>query len=401
MSAARFIVDAGTDVPGLEASDAKHVRVTNVAAWMLTASTGWWVPVNLSAGIAWNAAENAIMALVFFAAFWVNRAGAHASAAGMILVGGHIQLDWAVYWFGYGSGSLAYFPSLIAGGYLLCARRFRWMAHVSALVSVVTVGVCTTMAAELPQRLPLMPAEQQAVVNQTLGMVVLLISAWAYSRMADGAEDALVHEQRRSENLLLNVLPPSIAVRLKAAPEEVIADDYDEVTVLFADLVGFTPMSERVGARATVDVLNSLFSRFDELCEAAGVEKIRTIGDGYMAVCGAPLPNPEHAVVITRVAKQMLEHVASLPASSDIRVRIGLNTGPAVGAIVGRQRFHFDLLGDTVNVAARMESLGEPGRIHIAESTFESIREAIPCEARGVIEVKGKGPMRTWFVADD
>lgn len=375
------------------------MRVANVASLMLTLSTGWWVPVNLAEGIVWNAAANALVAALFFAAFWVNRAGRHASAAAMILVLGHFQLGWAVFWFGYPSGSLAYYASLIAGGYLLCARRLRWMAHVSSVASVGTVAVFASMADQLPQRIPLMPVEQQAVINETLGAVVLLVAVWAYARMADGAEDDLARERERSDRLLLNVLPPSIAERLKDAPDELIADDHDEVTVLFADLVGFTPMSEKVGARATVDLLNELFSHFDQICEAAGVEKIRTIGDGYMAVCGAPLANPDHAVVMTRVAMQMRDHVATLPSAADVRVRIGLNTGPAVGAVVGRQRFHFDLLGDTVNVAARMESLGEPGRIHLARPTWERIHDVIPCEARGTLEVKGKGPMETWFVA--
>ena len=208
----------------------------------------------------------------------------------------------------------------------------------------------------------------------------------------------LVRERARADALLLNVLPPAVAERLKRAPDQAIADRYEQVTVLFADIVGFTPLSARVTAERTVELLNEIFSAFDAICDRAGVEKIRTIGDGYMAVAGAPTPREDHAEAMMRVAISMRDYMASGPVDEPLEVRIGINSGSAVAGIVGTTRFHFDLWGDAINVAARMEALGEPGRIHIAEGTWVLVRDVVPCESRGRIPVKGKGEMETWFV---
>ncbi len=223
--------------------------------------------------------------------------------------------------------------------------------------------------------------------------------AWWQGLVIDQQVRELEVAHDRADRLLLNVLPPVIAERLKAAPEVVVADRHEAVTVLFADLVGFTVLSSRISAARTVDLLNEVFSAFDAICNEEGAEKIKTIGDGYMAICGAPTANPDHAMVMTRVAVRMRDYMTSRSDTEDLQVRLGLNTGSVVGAIVGTSRFHYDVWGDTVNIAARMESHGQAGRIQIAQPTWALIRDAVPCEPRGLVEIKGKGPMECWFIS--
>jgi len=206
-------------------------------------------------------------------------------------------------------------------------------------------------------------------------------------------------ERSESERLLLNILPAPIAERLKTEPG-VIADEFDSVSVLFADIVGFTPLTESLSAEHMVAWLNDVYSAVDTLVQAHGVEKIRTIGDGYMVAAGVPFPMDDHASALTRLALDMKTHFESLPPIEGHRVnfRIGINSGPVVGGVIGLHKFQYDIWGDTVNTAARMESHGVPGRIHISAATHDAIGEGFVCEPRGVIDVKGKGEMETWFV---
>ncbi|MDQ2694301.1 MAG: ion transporter [Pseudomonadota bacterium] len=206
-------------------------------------------------------------------------------------------------------------------------------------------------------------------------------------------------EKARSERLLLNVLPALVAQRLKAR-DSIIADSFPEASVLFGDLVGFTRLSSQVSPEALVAVLDDVFSRFDRLAEQYGVEKIKTIGDAYMVVAGIPEPRPDHAEVLANMALDML---AELAASNRDRgwtldIRIGIHSGPIVAGVIGRKKFIYDLWGDTVNTASRMESHGLPGRIQATEEVYRRLRDTFVFEPRGVIEVKGKGEMKTWFL---
>ena len=205
--------------------------------------------------------------------------------------------------------------------------------------------------------------------------------------------------EMRSEKLLLNVLPASIAVRLKRG-EEPIADHHDEISVLFADLAEFTVRSAQESPAETVAVLNEVFSAFDELVHLYGLEKIRTIGDSYMVAAGAPAARPDHAYAICAMALDMQREVKRLNAERDwnLSFRIGINCGPAVAGIVGREKFHYDLWGDTVNIASRMESHGLPDQIQVTEGVYERLNGEFTFERRGVIEVKGKGPTLTYLL---
>ena len=209
----------------------------------------------------------------------------------------------------------------------------------------------------------------------------------------------LDEERERSERLLLNILPAPIAERLKASGDS-IAEHSDGVTVLFADIVGFTPLSANKTPQALVELLNRIFSEFDALADMHGLEKIKTIGDAYMAVAGLPNPWPDHAPRAARMALAMLDVTARIAAETgeQLALRIGLDSGPVVAGVIGRRKFTYDLWGDTVNTASRMESHGVPGAIHCTETTGMLLQGAFQLQARGSMVIKGKGEMNTFLL---
>ncbi|MEG4290927.1 adenylate/guanylate cyclase domain-containing protein [Microcoleus sp. C2C3] len=206
-------------------------------------------------------------------------------------------------------------------------------------------------------------------------------------------------EQAKSEQLLLNVLPAAIALRLKAN-EHNIAESFAEVTVMFADIVGFTELSSRISATAVVEVLNDIFSAFDHLADRHGLEKIKTIGDAYMVVGGLPTPREDHAEAIANMAIDMLHEIRilSLEHSEPFSIRIGICSGPVVAGVIGLKKFIYDLWGDTVNIASRMESHGITGCIQVTAETYELLKDKYTFEKRGAIQVKGKGYMVTYLM---
>jgi len=217
--------------------------------------------------------------------------------------------------------------------------------------------------------------------------------------LVDQRTSELRDEQEKSERLLLNVLPAPIADRLKQG-NGIIVDRFDDVSVLFADLVGFTAMSSRTSPEALVTMLDELFSLFDRLAEKHGLEKIKTIGDAYMVVAGIPEPSDDHAAAIARMALDMLDslHAYSAQHDHELTIRIGINTGSVVAGVIGRKKFIYDLWGDTVNTASRMESHGLPGKVHVTEATYERLRDRFDLEPRGEVDIKGKGRMTTYVL---
>jgi adenylate cyclase len=213
------------------------------------------------------------------------------------------------------------------------------------------------------------------------------------------AEEALRLEKKRSERLLLNIIPKSIATRLKSG-EKVVAVYFPEVTVLFADLVGFTRLSAGRRPEAIVRLLNQVFSAFDGLTEEHHLEKIKTIGDAYMVVGGLPETRPGHATAIAEMALDMREMLDRLNRRNrgSLKLRIGINTGPVVAGIIGRKKFSYDLWGETVNVASRMETHAPPGKIQVAVSSWERLRDQYHFERRGSFRVKGMGVMKAYLL---
>ncbi|WP_460786501.1 adenylate/guanylate cyclase domain-containing protein [Nocardioides maradonensis] len=240
-------------------------------------------------------------------------------------------------------------------------------------------------------------------VAPTLGMAAI---AWtiAYAlerlRRTDFLRQRELEEARaRSDEILHNVLPASIADRLRTGAGA-IADSAPNVTVLFSDIVGFTPVSETLTPEALVQLLDTMFREFDELCDRRGMEKIKTVGDAYMAVAGLPNPDPDHAASAAELALDMQRTLSRLSADwpSPIAMRIGIASGPVVAGVIGQRKFTYDLWGDTVNTASRMESSGRPHRIQVAESTHALLEDRYAFSAPQVVDVKGKGPMTTYFL---
>jgi adenylate cyclase len=219
--------------------------------------------------------------------------------------------------------------------------------------------------------------------------------------------DQVLSEKKVSERLLHNVLPHSIVDRLKRRPEvmlndftQVVADSFPEVSVLFADIVNFTKFSEGLSPVVLVNVLNDIFTRFDAIADSRGLEKIKTIGDSYMAVAGLPLPSHNHAEGAANMAIDMQEAMKHFNEKSNhkLDIRIGISSGAAVAGVIGKKKFLYDVWGDVVNTASRMESQGIPGRIQITDTTRLKLGDQFTLEKRGPIEIRGKGPMNTWFL---
>lgn len=219
--------------------------------------------------------------------------------------------------------------------------------------------------------------------------------------------EKLLHEQQVSERLLLNLLPSPIAERLKArseliaaSPPEVIADNFQEVSVLFADIVQFTRFSAGMSPNGLVAVLNEIFADFDNIADRRGLEKIKTIGDAYMAASGLPIPAGDHAERAAHMALDMIESLEEFSKRSghSLQLRVGINSGAVVAGVIGRRKFIYDLWGDAVNIASRMESHGVAGRVQVTEATRQRLGKSFKVEERGTIAAKGLGELRTWFL---
>ncbi len=211
----------------------------------------------------------------------------------------------------------------------------------------------------------------------------------------------LISEQKRSEHLLLNILPPSIADRLKK-DEKTIADQFYYSTVLFSDIVGFTKFSSTISAKELVECLNFLYTLFDDLLDKYHIEKIKTIGDALMLVSGVPKPRPDHAIEMAHMGLDMMEKMSVFNKhfGLNMKIRIGIHTGQVVAGVIGKKKFVYDLWGDTVNIASRMESHGIPGEVQLSETTYEHLKDHFNCEKRGKIDVKGKGEMTTYLLRE-
>jgi len=202
----------------------------------------------------------------------------------------------------------------------------------------------------------------------------------------------------QSESLLRNILPAPIAERLKHS-NEMIADEFDSASILFADVAGFTPMSASMEPTKVIELLNEVFTVFDGMVTERRLEKIKTIGDAYMVAAGVPVPREDHARAICDLALAMQEYLGGHRfAGHDLQMRVGIASGPVMAGIIGHQKFSYDLWGDTVNLASRMETAGVPGRIQLTEGTCLLVQDWFECEARGLVEIKGKGPTATWFL---
>ncbi|MGH3070893.1 MAG: adenylate/guanylate cyclase domain-containing protein [Gaiellaceae bacterium] len=304
-----------------------------------------------------------------------------APALGTIMVGSLDEASSVVVW--------SFLAPLGAVAFDRPGRAWPWFAAFvgTLLLALALSEVVRPDGADLPDAF----VRTFDVLNILLVSVVAILLLVTFARGRDVA-------QARVETLLLNVLPADVAQRLQADPNS-IADQFDEASILFADVVDFTPLASRLDAREVVGLLDRLFTRFDELVDRYDVEKIKTIGDCYMVAAGVPRPRPDHAHALARLALEMPACARScLPegAEHDLRLRIGISSGPVVAGVIGRRRFLYDLWGDAVNMASRMESHGTADCVQITRPTWELLREDFIAEPLGLVDVKGKGPVETW-----
>lgn len=345
-------------------------------------------------------AFNLVSAAAYLVALWLNRRGQPLAAVAVALLELIAHQGLCVHVLGLEAGFQYYLLTVVMVVFFLPPGRGLAKVGLVTATAMAYLGVWALGTVHAPVH-PLGAGLSSGfyALNMILLIVLLALFGWTYARAVVVAERRLEEEYQRSEALLHNILPAPIAQRLKLRPE-VIADRFEQATVLFADIVDFTPLAERTEPEALVRLLDEVFSQVDELAARWRLEKIKTIGDAYMAVAGVPEPRLDHAAAAAGFALELMERVQPRLGSDGarLRLRVGLHTGPVVAGVIGKKRLLYDLWGDTVNLAARMEAHGLPGAIQVSRATREALGEAFTFEARGVVQVKGKGPMETWLL---
>ena len=390
---------------GADPSDDEETRLQKallvLIALLILPIAGIWAVLYLSfdAWTGWVAVLYAVISLASIVVFARTRnfdlllniqlaAIAMAPTLSMAFIGGFLPTGGVGLW-----GILAPLGALVFRG---VASGIRWF--IAWLVLFLGSGLG---AAVLGWDSPLEPwfSNLMLALNISVGGVIVFMLLALFAKQRRDALAGLRIAQARAENLLLNILPGSIAERLKDSPQT-IADQFPAASVLFADVVDFTPRSNGLTAAEVVGLLDRLFGEFDTLAERYDLEKIKTIGDAYMVAAGVPDPRPDHAHALALLALDMVAATRSDGAVGDLDLvlRIGINSGPVVAGVIGRKRFLYDLWGDAVNTASRMESQGTPDRIQITRATYDLIKDDFVCEYRGTVPVKGKGEMETWYL---
>jgi class 3 adenylate cyclase len=379
----------------------RRIRLTNQSAVIGATSTVAFAVYFALGGPAFRVAliTNVVAVSTLLGALVLSHRGAHTLARVAVLLPVNVAVFVATLVVGGQTGFLYYFFLFAPVAFLLFEddARLKW-----AFASLSAVAYAyLRLHAEVPPP-AVLSRDVAEVLELTTAMVVILTILFIvhlFTRDTTLAEARLAEEHERSERLLLNILPAQISARLKGS-DKAIADGFAEVTVLFADIVGFTELSQELTPEALVEILNHIFSAFDDLAERHHLEKIKTIGDCYMVAAGLPDVRADHAEAIARMALGMrdeLERVNRLTGRS-LRIRIGIHTGPVVAGVIGKRKFIYDLWGDTVNTASRMESSGVPQEIQVTRNVYDRLAGKFELEARGTIKVKGKGEMETYLL---
>jgi adenylate cyclase len=347
----------------------------------------------------WAGAINIVVAAIFAIVPYLHRFGE--LVAPLTFIGTAYASIFVICWMvGTGSGLQLYF---LVAACLAVLQLGSERIVLAASLAAVAAGLVITLQFLVPRDTGVQPAwllSLNFVVTTVSACVMAVATVWFALREMHRAQEAMEVEYDRSEALLANILPASIADRLKDPGRNIIADKYDDASVLFADIAGFTERASDIAPDKLIRFLDRLYSDFDELVDKHGLEKIKVSGDSYMVVSGVPQPRPDHIQAIADLALDMAETVSGLRDSRGdvLPLRIGLASGPVVAGVVGSRRFFYDVWGDAVNVASRMESTDSVGRIQVPEDVYQRLKNDFLLEERGVLAVKGKGVMRTWYL---
>jgi adenylate cyclase len=397
----RLLPDIRYGTEGYPDKVARRLRLLNIATWMAAATHAFYAVVLLLdfSRFWWLALANMVAMLLYASVPLLHRRGASAAPIFVILV---LYVDMLFYVFLIGTGIQIQFYILLGVPLTVfyLGPEHRVAAIVSAVVAAVLIIVVLLAVPHDTGLLPGWLSVVSLITNTVISCtVLLLIVSYALSQAAR-AEQAAEREYERSERLLSNILPDAIATRLKDEGNILIADRHDEASVLFADMEGFTVHASDTAPDELVQFLNRVFSDFDRLVERHALEKIKTTGDAYMVVSGVPTARSDHAQALAALALEMREVSAKWrdTRGRTVPIRIGISSGPVVAGVVGTRKFFYDVWGDAVNVAARMETTGSAGKIQVSQASYERLRGEFVLEARGEIEVKGKGRMATWFL---
>jgi class 3 adenylate cyclase len=395
------LIRIGRD-PEMVPSEARYVVLTNIIAMLGVVFTLGFAPVLVLAGRPVLPALQVACAFAYLPTFWLNHRRHHFAATTYLLLGSHLTVLAQVLVEGTGIDAHLFFMLHTMLPFLLYAPRHGRATFALAALAGADLVLVIALGDRLPRLGPAIAPDRLQILRTVLvgGLFATLAACAHYARRATLiAEARLDRAHRRSEELLLNILPPSIARRLQQGGGT-IADGFPGVTVLFADIVGFTRLAGRLPPERIVAMLNELFCTFDDLADQLGLEKIKTIGDCYMVAGGLPEPLPDHADRVAQMALAMLATVEALARRTGeaISVRIGLHSGPVVAGVIGKRKFIYDLWGDTVNIASRMESHGLPGTIQLTAASRALLDGKYRLQRRGTIDVKGKGEMETWLL---
>ncbi len=379
----------------------RRLALTNQSAMIGMVSCGLFALAYLVAGdrFVGPLVANVVAVVLLGFALFLSKRGARTAAKIFVLVPVNLVVVVASMLLGGRVGFLYYFFLFAAAAFLLFGghqRVGRWTHMLFSAVCLVVVVLFAPPEARIPGvTTAVAHVLDIASAVAVMGTVVVIVNL--FTTDTELAEARLADEHARSERLLLNVLPAAISARLKE--DEAIADRFPDVTVLFADLVGFTELSQRLAPDEIVKMLNRIFSAFDDLAEELGLEKIKTIGDCYMVAAGIPRERADHATAMAKMALAMRDVLARINREGhSLQLRIGLHSGAVVAGVIGKRKFIYDMWGDTVNTASRMESSGVPGEIQITRDLNERLKDAFVTEARGTIKVKGKGEMETFLL---
>lgn len=340
--------------------------------------------------------------LGYGAVLWLDARRRFLTARLVLIVLPATQITFATWLFSTNAGIQLHFFVLWTALFLLFTPEERWLSIGAAIL---WIGLYAWLQLQFKE--PALPLDTSSGPLLDLVFLANTISAFALVGAAVAlfyveirrTEQLLQHEYRRSQELLENILPTSVAERLKDG-DSGVADSTSEATLLFADLVGFTKLAGELPPQELVDLLNQVFSRFDRIAERHGLEKIKTIGDEYMLAGGLPLPRPDHAQAVAGAALDMVATIQSMNERSEHRLelRVGIHTGEVIAGVIGSRKFSYDVWGDTVNTASRMQSQGLPGHIQVTEATASRLQAGFELKRRGTIRVRGKGRMPTWFL---